>query len=388
MLLMVFITGALVVMLCIAISNCAWFFPKLRPTNIPSHHTRVSILIPARNEAAVIGNTIAQIIAQTDKTYEIILLDDHSEDGTADIARAAAGEHINRLRVIHGQPLPIGWAGKNWACHQLAQAAHGDILVFTDADVNWNANALSATIGQLQATNADLLTVWPTQITVTPAERLIVPLMLLAVIGYLPIVGTHHTPFALFAAANGQCMVWRRSAYQTVGGHEAVKDTVLEDVTLARLVKSHGLKLRMVEGNNLITCRMYQDWPTVRDGFAKNILAGYGNRVPALLLATIFHWGLFILPWLLLLSGYQPIWSLTAGILGISLRAITAQYSGQRRRDALFMPLSVILMTYIALQSIYWHFTGGPRWKGRTIARQGSDSTWSKSSSSAPVSVD
>ena len=135
--------------------------------------------------------------------------------------------------------------------------------------------ALQALIFEATQTQADLLTVWPSQDTKTWGERLVVSLMSLVVMGYLPLPLVHYSPWATFAAANGQCLAFRRSAYQSIGGHTPVQHEVLEDVLLARHVKATGYKLRMVNGNNLISCRMYSGWPAVRDGFAKNILAGY-----------------------------------------------------------------------------------------------------------------
>jgi chlorobactene glucosyltransferase len=280
---------------------------------------------------------------------------------------------------MNGLPLPDGWLGKNWACHQLAQEARGDILIFTDADVRWNPGALRALIADMGRTQADLFTIWPTQQTESWPERLVVPLMALAIIGYLPIIGTHFTRFPYFAAACGQCMAWRREAYHKVGGHSAVRDNVLEDVILARRTTKAGLRLRMSDGADLIGCRMYHDWPSVRDGFAKNILAGYGNSIPALLLSTLFHWTLFVMPWVwLLLGGLMPYSEIIGWpalpllyiTLGTVLRMITAAFTRQRILDGLLMPLSVMLMTAIAFRSIYWHQRlGGSSWKGRIIKK-------------------
>lgn len=354
----------------------------------------VSILIPARNEAAVIGETVRRMLAQTYPRFELIVLDDGSTDGTAEVARAAAAGDA-RVRVIAGEALPPGWAGKNWACHQLAQAAQGDWLLFTDADTIWAPDALAAVVAEAGRTRADLLTVWPTQITITWPERLVVPLMALVVIGYLPVFMVHYTPWSPFAAANGQCLLFRRRAYDAIGGHAALKGDVLEDVKFARRIKAHRLRLRMADGNGLVSCRMYRDWPGVRDGYAKNILSGYGGSLLFLALATIFHWLVFLWPWaavglqiancglriedatfhILHSTFHIPHsrllalgWPLLLVVLGIALRAVTAWFTRQRVRDALLMPASVLLMTVIAAKSAYWQIRyGGPVWKGRVV---------------------
>ncbi|NWG16979.1 MAG: glycosyltransferase [Chloroflexi bacterium] len=365
-----FITAALVVIALTAILN-ALVFPRLAAQRPAAFSPRISILIPARDEAKNIGATVSSLLRQTHPNYEVIVLDDDSQDGTAEAARAA-GDGDERLRVIHGQPLPRGWMGKNWACHQLAQAASGEWLVFTDADVRWSPDGLAALSAMMQRTRADLLTVWPTQITESRGERLVVPLMALAVVGYLPLPLVHHTPWRPFAAANGQCMAFRRGAYRAVGGHAAVKGAIVEDVALSRRIKAAGLRLRMADGAGLISCRMYRGWPEVRAGFGKNILAGYGDSVLLLAASTVFHWALFVLPWIWLLAGFGsagwPGWPLLLVALGVGARALTAAVTRQRIVDAVWMPASVVLMTLIAVQAVWWRGRfGGPRWKGRTI---------------------
>lgn len=361
-------------MSAILLSNW-WAFPALRPA-APDGSVLVSVLVPARNEAPVIAQTVQRLLRQTHTNFELLLLDDHSSDGTAAVAQAAAAGDA-RLRLLAGQALPPGWLGKNWACEQLARQARGRLLVFTDADVAWQPQALAGLVALAQHSRADLLSIWPTQRTRSWAERLTVPLMALVVHTYLPILGVHHTPFSFFAAANGQCLVFRRAAYDKIGGHRAVRASVLEDVSLARQVKRAGLRLRLAEGNRLITCRMYTDWPTVRDGYAKNILAGYGNPA-GLLASTAFHWLVFLGPWLLLGiawakvgGGVYFLWALGLIALGILLRGLTAWRTGQRVADALLLPISVLLMTRIAAQALWWRWRfGGPLWKGRLASVQ------------------
>lgn len=369
-----FVTLVLIGMVLIALVNTLTF-PRLGAAARAATSPRVSVLIPARNEAAVIERTLRSWLAQSYLNYEIIVLDDQSIDATAEIVRDMSRE-TPRLRLISGQPLPPGWLGKNWACQQLAEAADGELLLFTDADVTAAPPALAALVAELEQTGADLLTVWPSQQSQSWAERLTVPLMALVVLAYLPLPLVHHTRWPVFAAANGQCLLFRQRAYQAIGGHTSVRGEVLEDVLLARRLKAHGLRLRMADGAGLINCRMYPDWAAVRAGFAKNILAGYGGRVSFLLLATLFHWLVFLCPWLWLAFGRLtpglpgwPLWPLVLVGLGVGLRALTAAVTGQRLVDALLLPVSVLLMTRIAVQAIWWQWRyGGPLWKGRVIA--------------------
>jgi chlorobactene glucosyltransferase len=322
----------------------------------------------------VIGETISRLLSQNYPRFEVIVLDDRSTDGTREQARqAAAGD--SRFRVISGEPLPNGWLGKNWACHQLAGQAKGEILIFTDADVRWKSEALSAVIRLMDKARADTFTVWPTQETRTWGERLVVPMMMFAIMGYLPELCVRYIPWPVFAAANGQCLAFRRDAYQHIGGHSAVRSNVVEDVGLAWETKRNGLRLVMSTGNEFISTRMYRSWPEVRDGFAKNILAGHGGQPVLLLLSAAFHWLLFLLPWVWLAIGWAipvgpgwPWFPLALVGLGVGVRALSATVTHQRTADAFLLPLSTILMTIIAVESLWWHFHyGGPQWKGRTV---------------------
>jgi chlorobactene glucosyltransferase len=371
----IFALCALIGIALISVLN-ALTFPRLRPAS-PAQTPHVSILVPARNEADVIGETVMGHLRQDYPHYEIIVLDDGSADGTSELAlEAAAGDP--RLNVIGGEPLPGGWLGKNWACHQLSRQAEGDILIFTDADVRWAPEALSALVHLMEETRASTFTVWPTQQTETWSERLVVPMMMFVIFGYLPELCVRYVPWPVFAAANGQCLVFRRTAYSQIGGHAAVRGNIIEDVGLAWETKRNHLRLVMSTGNRLVCTRMYHNWPEVRDGFAKNILAGHGSQPVLLLLSAVFHWLLFLLPsaWLALgwafpLSSSWPWFPLALIGLGVGIRALSAAATHQRIPDAVFLPISTMLMTVIAARSLWWHYRyGGPQWKGRTVVHR------------------
>jgi chlorobactene glucosyltransferase len=391
MILALLVSGALLLMLAIVVYNALWL-PRLAPVNhdwfaetsstthaapITPPVPAVSLLIPARNEAAVIGATVQMLLNQAYPRFELIVLDDGSTDDTALMAwQAGAGDE--RFSVRTGATLPPGWLGKNWACHQLSQLAHHDVLIFTDADVGWQPDALAALVAHLQTSRADLLTIWPTQTTETWGERLVVPLMSLAVLAYLPVGLAHHTPYPLAAAANGQCLVFPRQAYLTCGGHQAVRNEIIEDVRLAQRIKRSGMHLRMADGAGLLQTRMYRSWPETRAGFAKNILAGHGNSRGLLIASTLFHLLVFVGPWLWLLAGSfgflrtgWPLWPLVLLLTGLAVRMLAAAVTRQRLVDAVWLPVSVLLMTWVAGQALWWRYrAGGPIWKGR-LARAG-----------------
>jgi chlorobactene glucosyltransferase len=363
--------SALLVILMMMLLN-SLTFPRLSTAHQTTDTPLVSLLIPARDEAAVIGETVRRLLAQDYGNRELLVLDDASIDGTGDSARQAANGDP-RFRIIDGSRLPAGWIGKNWACHQLAELARGDILVFTDADVRWEPGALTALIGLMQRHTAGMAAVFPTQIMVTWPERLVVSLLMMVIMGYLPEIAVRLASFPSLAAANGQCIALRRSVYDAIGGHSAVRGKIVEDVALARLVKRHGHRLVMTLASCLIRTRMYTGWAGVRDGFAKNIVAGHGGWL-MLIASTCFHWLIFLLPWLWLAVGWAvplgpgwPWFPLLLVALGIGVRALSAFVTHQPVLDALLMPISTLLMTIIACRALLWQFSGGVRWKGRVV---------------------
>ena len=369
-LLLILASAALCGMVLILLTNLLTF-PGLRDADASGIAASVSVLVPARNEVAVIGSAVRSLLQQSYPCLELLILDDSSEDGT-ERAALEASDNDNRLRIFKGRPIPGGWLAKNWACHQLAGEASGEIIVFADADVRWRPQALAALLREMGRSGADMLAIMPSQKTVSWAERLCVPLMAFAIHAYLPAVAVHRTPYPLLAAANGQCIAFRRTAYNRLGGHASVRDSILDDIGLARRAKRAGLTLRMAEADGFITCRMYTDWRTVREGYAKNILAGFGGAA-GLIAATVFHWVVLLVPWGLLGLGFtgaavpwHPYWALLLVCAGIFVRALTAWRTGQRVGDAPLLPISVLLMTVIAAQSLWWRWRfGGPLWKGR-----------------------
>jgi chlorobactene glucosyltransferase len=196
--------------------------------------------------------------------------------------------------------------------------------------------------------------------------------MAFSVFAYLPALAVHYLPWPVFAAAIGQCLLFKQEAYAKIGGHATVKAQIADDMAFAYAIKQARLRFRMAEASQYLTCRMYQNWDEVRNGYAKNILAGHGNSLAFLAFSTIFHWWLFIIPWLMLI--YSPLSKdsfllpLALIFIGLLTRALTAAVTQQRLLDAILMPGSVILMTLIAFQGIQWHFSGGPEWKGRKLA--------------------
>jgi len=342
-----FVTVQLVVLLLNTFA-----FPVLVTRRPPRGGRRVSLLIPARDEALNLPTTLPRVLAQG--ADEVIVLDDGSTDATPEILAGFPG-----LRVLRGKPLPGGWIGKNWACHQLAQAATGDVLVFTDADVTWEPGALAALLGFGERHDAVYASVWPRQRTETLLERLAVPTIDMILLGLLPYPLVRNTTDAAFSAGNGQCMMWTRSAYQQIGGHAAFRGAVLEDVRMGQAAKARGLKLVLALGGDLLSTRMYRTQGELLEGFSKNILAAHGSRL--LLVTSLFLNTLtYTASWVLIFA--DPLWLVPAA-LGMFQRALTAYKTHRSPLEAFLQPFAFYPLLRVAFRALRHR---GYRWKGRS----------------------
>lgn len=315
---------------------------------------RVSLLVPVRDEAAVLPETLPTWSAQG--ADELCVLDDGSTDATPRLLADAPA-----VRVLRGAPLPPGWTGKNWACHQLAEAATGDVLVFTDADVSWRAGALDRVVDELVVTRAGLLSVWPRQRCETLGERLVVPLIDLLLLANLPHPLVRALPQPTLAGGSGQLMAWRRDAYQRVGGHAVLAGEVLEDVRMAQRAKGLGIPLTLRLGGPWVETRMYRSWSEVVAGFGKNVLAAAGGSPLALVAVGLLNLMAYTMPWLL--APVQPRWWLLAAA-GLALRALANRKVGRPAWEAVLQPLAPLAIVPILTRALTRG--GGYAWKGRT----------------------
>lgn len=348
------------VQLAVATVNAATF-PRLPSPERPSVRARptVSILVPARDEAATLPATLPALLAQG--ADEVVVLDDASSDATPRILAEAAARH-EVLRVLRGAPLPDGWNGKNWACHQLAGAARGELWLFTDADVHWREGALDALLTLWRRRRPGLLTVWPRQRTAGWFERIAVPQLDVILLGGLPHPLVARLPFASLAAANGQAMAWTPAAYRAAGGHAAVRGEVLEDVRLAQRAKAAGVRLQLALGGPWVETRMYRGAGEVIDGFAKNVLAAAGSA-PALIALVLLNLLAYSAAWPL--AALDGRWS-AVGVAGLALRALTAVTSGRGPWEAVLQPLAPLALLPIAARAL--RRGGGYTWRGREYA--------------------
>lgn len=252
------------------------------PADAPPVAAAVSVLVPARDEAHRIAPTIRSLLAQQGLSdVEILVLDDGSTDGTAEVVRKVAGAD-GRVRVLTGVEPPAGVLGKPHACAQLSAAARGEILVFVDADVLLAPRAVAAAVAVLRGPRRfDLLSPWPRQIPAGLAGLLVQPLLAWSWSTTLPLRIAERSARPSMAAANGQFLLVEADALARAGGWEAVSGAVLDDIGLARAVRAAGGRTGIADGSALATCRMYDTGAELRDGYRKSLWAAFGSPVGA-----------------------------------------------------------------------------------------------------------
>ena len=347
----------------------------------------VSVLVPARNEAINIRRCVASLMEQRYQQMEVIVLDDESTDGTAEILKEmGVGERDARVRLIHGKPLPEGWVGKCWACHQLVEAARGEIFIFTDADTVHAPDCVACIVNELQKTNATLLSFWPDQEAGSWSERIVLPLGYLVLVGLFPLWflkimeknpqwarWVSPSVFRLLGIANGQCLVFWRSAYWELGGHRALRDHLVEDAAFGCMVTerlTRGARLVNRDGRKWIRCRMYRSFRELWGGFSKNLRPVFEEGVVRFLLWGALISGLFLLPFgLLFVPGTPRLIGICSVVVLLGIRSwMTFRY--RTSWWSVFLhPIAIILASLIALNSWRLWASKGVSWKARNYSK-------------------
>jgi chlorobactene glucosyltransferase len=360
----ILVTSLLVVVLGTVAGNLVYLWRVGRREAGGDDGELVSVCVPARDEAARIGACLEALERQTYPVLEVLVLDDGSSDGTGEIARGFEGR-VAGLRVLEGEPLAEGWVGKPHACAALAREARGEWLLFVDADVALGPEGVRRGVALARGNRADLLTALPEQRLGSLAEALAIPLVYFAVAGFLPMFLMSRSRSARMAAASGQYMLFRREAYDAVGGHAAVRGEIVEDVALARAVRRAGRRLVIANGVGLATCRMYAGWGEVVEGFSKNAFAGLGRSVRNLALYILISAALFVAPPVGLAVAPSAWFAVETG-LALAARAALAVAFRQPIWTVALHPAAVLLAIYVALRSAWLtHAGGGVRWRGR-----------------------
>jgi chlorobactene glucosyltransferase len=326
---------------------------------------------------------VTSALKQNYPKFEVLVLDDQSTDGTGEILAKLSGI-INNLIHIKGKEKPNEWLGKPWACHQLSEAASGEILIFIDADVWLDEDAIPKAVAELST--VDAITVWPEQIVESFWEKQVIPLVYFALLTLLPSRYVEEAPKWLpsflrkklgpkFAAACGQFIAFNKNAYSKINGHESVKDQIIEDVELAKNIKSSGLTLKMLHGVGSVFCRMYSSDIELWNGLRKNFFVGFGKNIVFFLLMAVLHLIVFLAPLFTFVYGFQVnsveliIWSSISLILIFSQRAALNLIFKWDIYSSFTHAIGVLWFQALGIQCLVDNFSGkSVSWKGRNLS--------------------
>jgi cellulose synthase/poly-beta-1,6-N-acetylglucosamine synthase-like glycosyltransferase len=322
----------------------------------------VTVLLPVRNEEANIERVLTELSHQVDiEDLRVLVLNDNSEDRTLEIAEKFSSSRI----VLMNCPTPQdGWLGKvsalQYGFESIKQPT--DYIISIDADVSFTPSAFASAITTTESLNLDFISPYPRQIAITWMERLIQPLLQWSWMSTLLLRGSEKFPLQSTVVCNGQFLVLKYSALQSIGGFESVAHKVLDDIELGRSLVKSGFKGVVIDGSSLASTRMYSSFSQVRAGYAKSLHTAFGS-ITGSLFASLFMAFSGLLPFFYALQG-NPL-AIAAAISITATRALSAVASSTRVRDALLHPLSVTLFLYLLYYS--WAHRGNAQWKGRAV---------------------
>ncbi|MEO8356326.1 MAG: glycosyltransferase [Chloroflexota bacterium] len=355
----------------------------VEPAPPPADTPLISICVPARNEERNIRACVENLLAQDYPNFEVIVLDDRSTDATPEILRQLATQD-DGLKMVSGSDLPAGWAGKPHALFQASAAARGEWLCFVDADTFLSPTTLSSCYVKALETKADMFTIMTFQILGSFWEKVVMPLVMTALsVGFSP--RKVNDPTRKDAIANGQFILIKRSVYDAIGGHESVKDQIVEDKAISEMVKWNGYRLIVANGYSVAQTRMYTSLPEMWEGWTKNIYLGLRDQTGLLLLgvfgafvaltAALFLpiWPLLGINWLLNGAGWMAlviiIQSLIFWAYLILVRVQVAQAMKISAWYAFTTPLGAAVFAAMMITSAVRVISGsGVTWKGRMYA--------------------
>jgi len=360
---MIFLAVALFILFLSAVNSIFW--PAVtRETGART----ISILIPARNEESNLPDCLDSAVSQDADVIEILVYDDHSIDRTSRIIEAYV-QRDPRVRRISPEDLPTGWCGKNFACHRLASASAGELMLFIDADARLAPGAASRMAGEMIRRRLTLLSCWPGLEMRGFWEKALMPTLNYVVFSIFP------APLSLFmsssslALAHGACLMFEKATYHRLGGHEAVRDQIFEDTRLAQLWREKGERGLCLDGQEIVRVRMYNSFDEIWQGFQKNFYPAF-RRQSSFWAFIAYHAAFMLIPFILLL--FRPSLEIAgAAAAVIMLRAVLAIRFRHPLWSALLHPLSETTLIAIGLTSWWRCRTGrGVAWKGRQYMKE------------------
>ncbi len=357
------------VALALALLSAVLAVSNLRLYRTPAPATlppTISVLIPARNEAANIVAAAGAVLASQGVSLELLVLDDSSTDGTAALLADIADP---RLRVLTGSTLPPGWSGKQHACAALAAAAQHELLVFVDADVRLAPDALVRMAGYMQRHKVGLASGFPHQVVRTWSEQLVLPLIHFLLLGYLPMGLMQRLRVVGLGAGCGQLFIARRAAYQKAGGHRAIRASLHDGLTLPRAFRRAGEMTGLFDATHFAQCRMYASAAQLWEGLGKNATEGMA-KPGAIVVWTVLLAGGHVLPLLLVLVAPSTA-AVAALVLSVGTRLLLAARFRQPEASALLHPFGVLALLVVQWAALVRSLRGRPAtWRGRAYPAQ------------------
>lgn len=345
------------------------------PLEATTADQRVSVLLPLRNEAARVTACL-ESLAQQDFD-ELIVLDDASTDGTAEVVVDVLGEDPRLVLLTGTEEPPRGWLGKPWACQRLADAASGDVLVFLDADVVLDPGAVQRTVSLLLTDDLSIICPYPRQVVHGTLGRLVQPLLQWSWLTTLVLDRAEVSANPATAAGNGQLLATLAVDYRSVGGHGSVRSEVLEDVALVRQYKSNGMFGGMADGTDIAECTMYTCDAELIDGYTKSLWSAFGSPAGAAGALTGLT-AAYVMPAVAMVIGPTARVRLigfvgyAAAVLG---RLAVARRTDQRTMpDCAAQPVSILAFTWLVVESFRRRHRGELSWRGRPVAVGPADS--------------
>ena len=332
----------------------------------------VSVLIPARNEEINIKRCIYSLVDQSYKNLEIIVLDDDSSDQTFEIVNELS-QKFQSVSVVKGEKKSKGWTGKNWACYQLSNYAKGDFLLFIDADTKLQKNTIAESISEMNDKDIDLISLFPNRITKTAVDKVISVTIGWFIFSCLPIIFSNKNP--IFSSAFGQFLLFRKSAYFSIGGHEAIKEKILDDFELGRCISKNGYVLRVFDGTERLSTFSYSSEKEALEGLSKSIFPFFNNKLIPFVLLLILFLSMGLMPIFIMLGEFfgskltrtkEMISYCIWGLLTLSW-AISSYRSKQGLRYGILYPLITTITVVVGVFSIITFLTKSVHWKDRKV---------------------
>ena len=329
----------------------------------------ISVLIPARNEAANITACVKAALAAGTSVGEVLVYDDRSDDETAELVRAHTARDA-RVRLIEGVVLPQGWCGKTFACATLAAAAQGSWLLFLDADARLAAGAADRLLAEAAARHATMISAWPALVMVSFWERALMPMLNVVTFSLFPAPLSFRRDDPSLGLVHGACILANRDAYLRVGGHSAVKGEIFEDQRLAQLWRERGERGFCLDGRTAVSVRMYRSLGEIWRGFQKNFYPAFQHEW-SFWAYLLLHTSIFILP--LILVVVVPSWMTVSALAALAMvRILLAARFRHPLWTVLMHPVAEIVLLGIGLASWWRCRTGrGVDWKGRRYLERG-----------------